>query len=202
MSDPSLRRFNQATAVFAAGMIFTGWAVGPALPPPAPPEVARYTKEPLSPQTSSANAPTGQSQYFVQARDIPQEWWTLFRSKALNTLIRRALNNNPNLQSAMATLRAANQAVYAQEGKFFPLVEGNFNPTYNRTSSALTPVPANNNLVYQLHTAQLQVNYTLDVWRLNRRTVESLRAQADNKRSPAEAAYLTLVSHLAVAAIR
>src|ERR1700723_2897951 len=201
MSDPSLRRLNQAAAVFAAAMILTGCAVGPDFLHPAPPEVARYTKEPLSPQTSSANAPTGQSQHFVQGRAIPQEWWTLFRSKALNTLIRRALNNNPNLQSAMATLRAANQAVYAQEGKFFPLVEGNFNPTYNQTSSALTPVPANNNLVYQLHTAQLQVNYTLDVWGLNRRTVESLRAQADNQRFQVEAAYLTLVSNIAVAAI-
>ncbi len=201
MSDPSLRRLNQAAAVFAAAMILTGCAVGPDFLHPAPPEVARYTKEPLSPQTSSANAPTGQSQHFVQGRDIPQEWWTLFRSKALNTLIRRALNNNPNLQSAMATLRAANQAVYAQEGKFFPLVEGNFNPTYNQTSSALTPVPANNNLVYQLHPAQLQANYTLDVWGLNRRTVESLRAQADNQRFQVEAAYLTLVSNIAVAAI-
>ena len=102
----------------------------------------------------------------------------------------------------MATLRAVNQAVYAQEGKFFPLVEGNFNPTYNQTSSALTPVPANNNLVYQLHTAQLQgERYTLDVWGLNRRTVESLRAQADNQRFQVEAAYLTLVSNIAVAAI-
>src|ERR1700722_5940529 len=201
MSDPSLRRFNQAAAVFAAATILRGCAVGPDFLHPAPPDVARYTKEPLAPQTSSANAETGQSQHFVQGRDIPQEWWTLFRSKALNTLIQRALNNNPNLQSAMATLRAANQAVYAQEGKFFPLVEGNFNPTYNQTSSALTPVPANNNLVYQLHTAQLQVNYTLDVWGLNRRTVESLRAQADNQRFQVEAAYLTLVSNIAVAAI-
>src|ERR1700683_4810220 len=96
MSDPSHRRFNQAAAVFAAAMILSSCAVGPDFLHPAPPDVARYTKESLPPQTSSANAPTGQSQRFVQGRDIPQEWWTLFRSKALNTLIQRALNNNPN----------------------------------------------------------------------------------------------------------
>ena len=43
--------------------------------------------------------------------------------------------------------------------------------------------------------------YTLDIWGLNRRTVESLRAQADSQRFQVEAAYLTLVSNIAVAAI-
>ncbi|MDE2375214.1 MAG: efflux transporter outer membrane subunit, partial [Hyphomicrobiales bacterium] len=113
----------------------------------------------------------------------------------------RSLNNNPNLQSAIATLRAANQAVYAQAGKFFPLVEANANPTYNRTSAALTPIPSSGATIYALHTAQLQVSYTLDIWGLNRRTVESLQAQADMQRFQVEAAYLTLVSNIAVAAI-
>jgi NodT family efflux transporter outer membrane factor (OMF) lipoprotein len=175
--------------------------VGPDFVHPAAPETDRYTKEQLAPVTSSTDAPTGRSQRFVQGRDLEQEWWRLFRSPALNSLIERALNNNPNLQSAIATLRAATQAVYAQEGHFFPFVDANFNPTYNQTSSALTPVPANNNLVYGLHTAQLQVNYTLDIWGLNRRAVESLQAQADNQRFQVEAAYLTLVSNIAVAAI-
>src|SRR5580704_4765800 len=103
MSDPSLRRLNQAAAVFAAAIILTGCAVGPDFLHPAPPEVARYTKEPLSPQTSSANAPTGQSQHFVQGRDIPHECCTLFRPKPPNTLLRRPLNNNPHLQTPIAT---------------------------------------------------------------------------------------------------
>ena len=60
----------------------------------------------------------------------------MFRSPALNALIERALANNPNLQSALATLRAAQQAVYAQEGKFFPLVQANFNPTRQQTAAS------------------------------------------------------------------
>src|SRR6202453_681534 len=201
MSDPSLRRLNQAAAVFAAAMILSSCAVGPDFLPPAPPDAARYTKEPLPPQTSSANAPTGQTQALLPGRGIPQEWWRLFRSPALATLIQRAPSNNPTLQSAIATLRAANQAVYAQEGKFFPLVESNFNPTYQQTSAALAPIPSSNANVFGRHNAQLQVSYTLDIWGLNRRTVESLQAQADNQRFQVEAAYLTLVSNIAVAAI-
>jgi NodT family efflux transporter outer membrane factor (OMF) lipoprotein len=201
MLSPSVRWFREGATALAAVIGLASCAVGPDFLHPAAPDVARYTKEPLTPRTSSTDAPTGQPQHFLPGRDIPQDWWRLFKSPALNALIQRALNNNPSLQSAMATLRAANQAVYAQEGKFFPLVEGNFNPTYNRTSAALAPVPSNNSLVYQLHTAQLQVTYTLDIWGLNRRTVESLQAQADVQRFQVEATYLTLVSNIAVAAI-
>src|SRR5580704_16449475 len=201
MSGLSVRWFPSVTTALAAALALTSCAVGPDFLHPAAPEVGRYTKEPLATATSSTDAPTGQPQHFLPGRDIPQEWWRLFRSSALTTLIQRALSNNPTLQSAIATLRAANQAVYAQEGKFFPLVESDFNPTYQRTSGALTPVPSSNASVFALHTAQLQVSYTLDVWGLNRRTVESLQAQADNQRFQVEAAYLTLVSNIAVAAI-
>ena len=45
------------------------------------------------------------------------------------------------------------------------------------------------------------MSYTLDVWGLNRRTVKSLQAQADNQRFQVEAAYLTLAANVAVAAI-
>jgi NodT family efflux transporter outer membrane factor (OMF) lipoprotein len=201
MLSPSVRWFREGATALAAVIGLASCAVGPDFLHPKAPEVTGYTKEPLTPQTSSTDAPTGKPQHFTPGHDIAQEWWRLFRSPALNTLIQRALNNNPSLQSAIATLRAANQAVYAQEGKFFPLVDANFNPTYNRTSAVLAPIPENNNLVYQLHTAQLQISYTLDVWGLNRRTVESLQAQADNQRFQLEAAYLTLTSNIVVAAV-
>jgi NodT family efflux transporter outer membrane factor (OMF) lipoprotein len=182
-------------------MLLTSCAVGPDFLHPAAPEVAGYTKEPLAPKTSSTDAPTGQPQRFVPGRDIPQEWWALFRSPALNALIARSLNNNPTLQSAIATLRAANQAVYAQEGKFFPLVQANFNPTRQQLSSALTPIVSSSANPFNLYTAQVVVSYTFDVWGLNRRTVESLQALAYTQRFQVEAAYLMLAANVAVAAI-
>ena len=129
------------------------------------------------------------------------QWWTLFKSPALNALIERALQNNPNLQSALASLRAAKESVYAQEGKFLPLVQANFNPTRQRTSPAVTPVPASGANIFALDTAQLTVAYTFDIWGLNRRTVESLEALADVQRFQVEAAYLSLTANLTVAAI-
>jgi NodT family efflux transporter outer membrane factor (OMF) lipoprotein len=179
----------------------TGCAVGPDFVHPAAPEVDRYTKEPLAQHTSSSDAPDGQSQRFSSSRDIPQEWWTLFKSPRLNALMAQALQNNPNLQSALATLRANKEAVYAQEGKFFPLVQYNFNPTTNRTAAALAPIPSSNANIYNLYTNQVIVGYTFDVWGLNRRTVESLQALADTQRFQVEAAYLALTANVAVAVI-
>jgi NodT family efflux transporter outer membrane factor (OMF) lipoprotein len=198
----SMRRFSGLAASLAAATLLTRCiAVGPDFLHPAAPPVSRYTKEPLASRTSATDAPTGRAQRFVQGRDIPQQWWRLFRSHALNALIDRALRNNPNLQSTMSALRAANEAVYAQQGKFFPLAQANFNPTRQQTAAALTPIPASGAQRFDLYTAQVLVSYTFDVWGLNRRTVESLQAMSDTQRFQVEAAYLTLTSNVAVAAI-
>jgi len=182
-------------------MLLTSCAVGPDFVHPAAPEITRYTREPLPAQTSSADAQSGRRQVFLEGRDIPQEWWTLFKSRALNALIERALQNNPNLQAAIATLHAAKETMYAQEGKFFPLVAANFNPTRQRTSAALAPVPASGASIFNLVTAQVLVSYSFDIWGLNRRTVESLEALADVQRFQVEAAYLALTANLVVAAV-
>jgi NodT family efflux transporter outer membrane factor (OMF) lipoprotein len=189
-----------ATALAAAGLL-VGCAVGPDFHVPAAPEITRYTREPLAPRTTATDAPGGQSQLFASSRDVPLRWWRLFRSPPLDALVERSLQNNATVQSALATLRANRQAVYAQEGKYFPLVQANFNPTSQRTSAALTPVPASGAQVFSLDTAQLQIAYTFDVWGLNRRTVESLEALADTQRFQVEAAYLTLTANVVVAAI-
>ena len=184
----------------AAAMLLTGCAVGPDFLHPAAPEIIRYTREPLT-TTSAADTASGQTQHFVVGRDIPQEWWKLFRSPGLNALIERSLQNNPNLQSALATLRAAREAVAAQKGKYFPLVEANFNPTRQQTAAPISPVLGSANNPFNLVTAQVLVSYTFDIWGLNRRTVELLQALADVQNFQVEAAYLSLTSNLAVAAI-
>jgi NodT family efflux transporter outer membrane factor (OMF) lipoprotein len=186
---------------FAFAISLTGCAVGPDFVHPAAPEVDRYTKEPLAQHTSSSDAPGGQPQRFSSGRDIPQEWWSLFKSPRLNALMAQALQNNPNLQSAIATLRANKEAVYAQEGKFFPQVQYNFNPTRAQTAAVISPVPSSGANIYNLYTNQVIVGYTFDVWGLNRRTVESLQALADTQRFQVEAAHLTLTANITVAAI-
>jgi NodT family efflux transporter outer membrane factor (OMF) lipoprotein len=201
MSHVAARGLSASVIAFAVVSLLTGCAVGPDFAHPAAPDITRYTREPLAAQTSGTDVADGQRQRFIDGRDIPLEWWTIFKSAKFDALVRLSIDNNPSLQSALATLRANQQAVYAQEAKFFPLVQANFNPTRQQTSAVLSPTPASGVNVFNLVTAQLQVSYSFDIWGLNRRTVESLQALADVQRFQVEAAYLALTSNVAVAAI-
>ncbi len=198
----SVKRLHAIAVLFAAAMMVSGCAVGPDFEHPPVPEVNRYTREPLGSRTSSTDAPDGQAQRFLAGRDIPGEWWRLFKSPALNALVKKSIEANPNLQATLAALRVAKENVYAQQGKYFPLVNANFNPSRNLTSQQLSPVPNSGENLFNLYTAQVLVSYTLDVWGQNRRAVESLQAQADSQRFQVEAAYLTLTSNVVVAAIQ
>src|ERR1700676_5060961 len=201
MSGVAVRWLFAGTTALAVAMLLSSCAVGPDFVHPAAPEITRYTRDPIAAQTSAAPAASGQRQVFLESRDIPQQWWMLFKSPVLNALIERSLQNNPNLQAAIATLRAAKEAVYAQEGRLFPLVQANFNPTRQQSPAAISPVLSSAANPFNLYTAQVQVSYTFDIWGLNRRTVEALQALADVQNFQVEAAYLALTSNVAVAAI-
>ncbi len=201
MSGVAVRWLFAGATALAAAILLTSCAVVPDFLHPAAPEITRYTREPLAGQTPAADVPLGQRQVFLEGGDVPQTWWSLFKSPALDALIERALANNPNLQAALATLRSAKQSVYAQEGKYLPLVAANFNPTRQRSSPVISPVLASGANIFNLDTAQLTVSYTFDVWGLNRRTVKSLEALADVQRYQVEAAYLALTANLVVGAV-
>lgn len=155
----------------------------------------------------------GQTQHLEITRDLPSEWWELFHSPDLNSLIARALHDNPNLASAQAALRVAQANVYAEVGQLFPLATGNVTSqggkvatTPNGQSGGVAaPVVGPNNTnptYYQLHTAQVTVTYTPDIWGGVRRQIENLEAVKENQRFMNEATFLTLTSNIAVGAIQ
>lgn len=188
---------------FAGLMITAGCAVGPNFRQPDAPAVKGYTTEPLAAKTAQADVVGGEAQRFVEGLDIPGQWWTLFHSKSLSTLIEQALEANPSLAAAQAALRVGRENVLAQKGAFYPAVEANFTPSRNKTATAsLSPASASGNPYYTLYTGQLTVSYVPDVFGLNRRTVESLEAQAEAQRFQLEATYLTLTSNVVTAAVQ
>jgi NodT family efflux transporter outer membrane factor (OMF) lipoprotein len=187
----------------ASTVLVAACAVGPDFEKPAPPAAAGYTPEPLAAETASAATPGGAAQHFVPGMDLPGQWWQLFHSEALNAMVGEALKHNPEVKAAQAALRVALEEVYAQEGAFFPTVAGSFTPSRQKTATgALSPASASGNPYFSLYTAELAVSYTPDVFGLNRRTVESLQAQADTQRFQLEATYLTLTSNVVAAAVQ
>jgi NodT family efflux transporter outer membrane factor (OMF) lipoprotein len=186
----------------AALATLSACAVGPDFHRPPPPNVAGYTPGAPPARTAGAAGLAGETQAFSPGADVPGQWWTLYRSPALNALVAQALEANPDLASARAALRAAREAYLAQKGALWPTVGASYNVTRQKTSDVVAPVLNNNQDLYTLHTAQVTVDYTPDVFGGIRRQTETTRAQAQSQRFQTEAAYLTLTTNVVAAAIQ
>lgn len=161
-----------------------------------------YTSSPVAATSSTPGTTGGDAQQFVEGRDISGDWWTLFQSAALNDLIERALKANPDLKAAQAALVVARENVLAQRGAYYPFVSGSFSAARAKTAAEISPVPNSGDLTYSLYTPSVSVSYVPDVFGLNRRTVESLAAQAQGARFALAAAHITLTSNVVAAAVQ
>jgi NodT family efflux transporter outer membrane factor (OMF) lipoprotein len=183
--------------------LLAGCAVGPNFKRPEPPPVIGYSREPQPLETVATDVHGGEAQRFVRGLDIPGQWWALFHSRPLNAIVEQAMKANPSLQAAEATLREAQEEVYAGEGALFPQVSASASTGREKISEAefgtglSTPViPA-----FNLNDASVSVSYLLDIWGGTRRQIESLAATAEFERFELEASYLTLTSNVVTAAV-
>jgi len=204
-----MNTFKSKPALMLTGIAaaMTAWlaacAVGPNFKAPEAPHNAGFAPAGQIPAATVASAsPGGEAQRLVDGMDIPSQWWTLFRSPALNALIERALANSPTLQAAQAALRQANEIAAAQRGGYYPSVSGALGSQRQKASGAALGVPGfPSSYFYNLQTASVNVSYTLDAFGGTRRQVEALQAQAEYQRFALEASYLTLTSNIVAAAI-
>lgn len=191
-----------AVLVFA----LAGCAAGPNFKPPEAPKVAAYTKRPLANPAATPDVAGGGAQSFQQGGDITGDWWKLFRSQPLSALVAQALKNNHDLKAAQAALRVAHEDVLAQRGAFFPSVSAGLDASHQSAPITLAPTP-NYPVVpqeyhYDLYTPQLTISYTPDLFGENRRSVESLQAQAQAARFQMIATWNTLTTNVVVTAVQ
>ncbi len=163
----------------------------------------RYTVDPLPAATAAAEGPGGAAQRFLTDQEVPRDWWKLFGSAELDSLVSEALHANPDVRSAQAALRQALENTAAQRGAFFPTVLGSFDASRNLNAvGVLAPNLASGTALYNLFTPQVTVSYVPDIFGANRRQVESLAAQAEASRYQLDATYLTLTANVVTAAIQ
>jgi NodT family efflux transporter outer membrane factor (OMF) lipoprotein len=201
-SGSNLKSSAATCAILLALVLLGGCAVGPNFHRPAPPPVGTYTAASITNTHGVTNIFGGESQHLLSGKDIPGQWWTLFHSPALNALIERALCANPNLKAAQAALWQARENVRAQHGAFFPNVNGGFSAQRGKTSGSVSPNTYSGALYYTFYTPNVTVSYSPDVFGLNRRTVESLKAQEEQQRFQLAATYITLSANVVGAAIQ
>ncbi|HQR83547.1 MAG TPA: efflux transporter outer membrane subunit [Polynucleobacter sp.] len=204
MFDPKkffTARLHLLLLIFAG--ILSACAVGPDFKQPEAPNTSSYTETKLSKELATApGVPGGSSQEFVEGKDIEAQWWELFKSPELDVLIKKALQQNPNLGAADAALRASQENVNAQiGGQYFPAIGLNGGATRQLQPSAIYGLPYGSD-TYNLYNATVNVTYKLDVFGGARRAVEGARAQAEIAQFQLEGAYLSLTANIVTGAVR
>jgi NodT family efflux transporter outer membrane factor (OMF) lipoprotein len=187
----------------AALLLLGACAVGPNYHRPQAPNDSDYGSAPSQGTTVSAPGTGGQAQHFIAGRDIPGEWWTLFRSDKLSALVEQSLKGNPNMDAAQAALRQAQLLYKAQRTSLLPVVQGSFGGTRSEypTNSLTAPTTASSS-TYNLFTAQLSLSYQPDVFGGTRRALEATRAQVEATRYQLIATYVTLSSNVVTTAVQ
>lgn len=179
-------------------VLIAGCAVGPDFKTPDAPVAQNYTASAPAAQTAHADTQLGAAQTIAQGATVQPDWWTLFGSASLNSLVDEGLRNSPNVASMRAALRQSQENYNAQYGStVYPRVDGSLGASRQKIS----PGDGFGAELYNTYNVGLTVSYTFDAFGGNKRALENLAAQVDYQQYELQGARLTLAANIVLAAI-
>jgi outer membrane protein TolC len=110
----------RGAAAGALSIALAACMMGPEFREPHAPPVARVERG--APVADAIEA-AGGTQRFSADADLPRDWWTLFRSCAIDDAVTDALVASPTLSSAAAALRESDDNLRAGVGVFYPQID-------------------------------------------------------------------------------
>lgn len=137
-----------------------------------------------------------------QEQPVAEQWWKSYGSQRIDLLVEQALQLNPSIEAGLASLKVAQENINAQRGLFYPMVQASYGYNRQNVGNVLSSPLLSGNPLFNLHTAQLSVGYSPDLWGANRRQMESLEAQAKGQRYQYDAMRLGLISNVVAAVIQ
>lgn len=174
-------------------IILLGCAVGPNFTRPAPPAATRYTAS-HTPLTNGRRVGEPPQRVEVGKR-VSAQWWGLFRSTALNTVVLDAVQGNQTLNQARATLAAAQQEVAVAEGGLYPQLSISADAARSRSAGGQAGSLGSPGGIGNFYSVGANVGYNADVFGATRRKVEQQRALAALQGYQLAAAYLSLTGN-------
>jgi NodT family efflux transporter outer membrane factor (OMF) lipoprotein len=182
-------------AALSLTTVLAGCKVGPNFERPDPPTTARYTAQKLQVESSSLD------QQIALGASLDREWWHLFQSDAIDTVVKRALEGNRTLVAANATLAQANEVARAQSGSLYPelnmtagLGRQKYGAQFFGTFQKLPP--------FTYYALGPTVSYALDYTGGTARSVEQQFAQAEYQKQQLNAAYLMVSGNAVLECLR
>jgi len=175
----------------AAATLIAGCTVGPNFVRPDAPATAYSRSVPAA----------GGARNFAYGGEVAGDWYRLFRSDALDHLVRQALSNSPDLDAARHGLAAAQDELRAVSGAALPQINaaGNIGRGHINGSQLYEPVNA-----FKATGNQFEIGpslaYDLDPFGGLRRSIESQRAQTAAVQDQLRDTYVTLVDQVVITA--
>jgi NodT family efflux transporter outer membrane factor (OMF) lipoprotein len=173
--------------------LLSACTVGPDFAVPQAPPVTNYVAK------GDAGPPSDQR--LIIGKEVTADWWTAFHSTALNDVISQALAGNQTTESARARVAEAKEEVNAAEGALLPQLS--FGATAGRQRYGKeTFGPADISIPpFTYYVVGPSVDFPLDLFGGQRRTVEEKQAYVDYQQYELEAAYESLTAHVTAEAL-
>ena len=195
----TLRRILMISAASALALSLGACAtVGPNFKTPAAPTQSGYA---MAGDQTPAQAQLGAA--------LAADWWTVFRSPEIDSVVKQAVAGNHSLASTRASLDQAREAVASQTGKASLDASGQVAADrVNLTSFGFSQFPlpdgsvlSLSNPTFSLYTFGVSGRYDLDLFGRHAREHEQLLAQAQAEELQTQTAYLTLTAQVVGQAI-
>ncbi len=174
------------------GAALAGCTVGPNFVRPDVPPAGGY----------SHSAPSaGAMQSFTYGGDVAGDWYRLFRSDALDSLVREALANSPDLEAARHGLAAAQDELNAVAGSALPQIDAAGEIGRGRINGSELYAPVSSlSATGNRYELGPSLAYNLDAFGGVRRSIEAQEATTDVVRDQLLDTYVTLADQVVVTA--
>ena len=188
--------------ILALGLtaLVSACASGPDFKQPAAPTDTAYASAGAAPTIPSVHG-AGVDQHFAPGAKIAAEWWSLYRSSALDEVLRQAIAGNRNLAAATASLRQAHEAVLVAASGYYPHVDFNASALRERNNFKAVGITVFPPKEFNVYTLGPTVSYSVDLFGLTGRQVEQAAALEEAQNYELQAAYLTLTGSAVTEAV-
>lgn len=166
-------------------LLLSGCAMGPDFLRPESTLPEQYREAPEADARMEAPAP------------VNPEWWKLFADPMLDELVAQALENNQDLQAAVARLEAADAAAREAGAERFPALDLSGSSIRSRSSGETANGQRMGAMTSTNRRMALGIHYELDLWGRIRRSTEAARAQALASQFSRDALRISLTSQVA-----
>lgn len=177
----------------AATLLLSACTLGPDFTIPAPPDVSTYAAK------DDAGPPTDER--LALGKEVEADWWKGFGSAPLDTVIHSALADNESVAVAKARMAEAEEEVNVAEGALLPQVSLGATAGREKYGASLFGPLDFTIPPFTYYTVGPSVDFPLDLFGGERRTVEEKRAYLDYQRVELDGAYQSLAAYVVVEAL-